>query len=375
MSDYIQNLNSLASVTSLSQLKMDGEGQLEKRNALSTLGHRIADAFRSLSAEGRTAIAARNVELLFAMQKAVNESTHHEVFPAREAGDRLEAALGRLQQKTPADTNAYFIHLRKGITDDPRFKALPERLQKNLLGGLPGLKRTAPADQWKSRFSVFAGYFYGETPAAFDLQKGVEEFQKQLVFGEDDFLTVAQQGKVRENGIHDSFYLDTNRRSIKSFNGAPTPDAGPECTQHCEEKLRAMLGEQRKDILPFVSMMASQAGMESAKNFLPGLCGMGETNFQNLHDAGLVPLKNPVHDIHISSDGDTLTIRNDFKDRFASWDDYDTGTPSLTWRGTISMVIDLKADPDVVRAMNGNDVYVPKFHLADASVIMERSAT
>ena len=59
MSDYIQNLNSLASVTSLSQLRLDGEGQLEKRNALSTLGHRIADAFRSLSAEGRTAIAAR----------------------------------------------------------------------------------------------------------------------------------------------------------------------------------------------------------------------------------------------------------------------------------------------------------------------------
>ncbi|MBR6673379.1 MAG: hypothetical protein IKL39_01455, partial [Mailhella sp.] len=68
MSDYIQNLNSLASVTSLSQLKLDGEGQLEKRSALDTLGHRIADAFRSLSAEGRTAITARNVELFSAMQ-------------------------------------------------------------------------------------------------------------------------------------------------------------------------------------------------------------------------------------------------------------------------------------------------------------------
>ena len=373
MGDYVQNLNSLASVTSLSQLKLDGEGQLEKRSALDTLGHRIADAFRSLSAEGRTAITDRNLKLLSAMKSAVAESTQHEVFIAREAGGRLKTTLARLQQKNQVDTNAYFNDLRSSIMGDSRFKALPERLQNNLLNGLPGLKRGVPAEQWKSRVDVFAGYFFGKTPASFDLQKGVEKFQNQLVFGNEGFLSVVQQELVHENGVHESFYLDTNRGNIKSFNGEATPAPGPECTQHCEEKLRSMLGEQRKDILPFVSMMATQAGLEAAKNFLPALSGMTEPGPINLFDAGLLSLRGAIHDILISSDDDTLTIRNVFKDQFAPIDDHPSNIASLICKGEISMVIDLKSEPDAITAMDGKTVYVPKFHLADASVSMERN--
>ena len=267
MSDYIQTLNTLASVTSLSQLRLDKEGQLEKRSVLSTLGHRIADAFRSLSAEGRTAITARNAELFSAMQKAVDESTHHEVFLAREAGAKLSSALVRL-------TDCYSAALKNGIMGDPRVAALPEVARLALQSGLEFISSEHPHAEWRGLMNTLRDTFLGVLPEGFSLEKGVETFAKGL---RSTFLDISKS--LDEYGIHDVYYRDMERGGVKNIGG--TPIKGVQIKQDFPDPAvhramyRALLSNFLADsssgkfaddlkFLPFLAVACTQNGTASA---------------------------------------------------------------------------------------------------------------
>ena len=68
----LQHLQSLLGVSSLSDVKINDSGKLEKRSGIRALFARIGEFFQSLSAGGRAAIAARNEAVVSAMRQAVN---------------------------------------------------------------------------------------------------------------------------------------------------------------------------------------------------------------------------------------------------------------------------------------------------------------
>ena len=366
MSDYIQNLNNLASVTSLSQLRLDGEGQLEKRNALDTLGHRIADAFRSLSAAGRTAITARNVELFSAMQKAVNESTHHEVFLAREAGGRLEAALDRLQNRV--DRNALFSRIKSEITSDPRLASLPKASRTALQHGLESIAAEQPRTEWRGLMSSLRDTFLGVEPEGFDLEKGVQKFGDGL---REKFFK-KDVAKMDQFGFHYSFNQDYPRACIKQV--GDTPLSGHQTPEHYRGVLTDFLksfssdaATQEKDMrfLPFLSVAATQDGTASACPLLAK--DSGHDFLKTFFAAGISsPIGTTEHSTTISRDPENprhILIQTVASQPYAHVED--RSSQALRMDARITMRIDLDAEPQK-QTINGKDWYLPSFTLENA---------
>ena len=352
MSDYIQNLNSLASVTSLSQLKLDGEGQLEKRSALDTLGHRIADAFRSLSAAGRTAISARNVELFSAMQKAVDESTHHEMFLAREAGGRLEAALGRLRN---SNRDAYFSQIKNGITGDPRFAKLPKSSQKafeQALQNMANIYVGAEPSQWKACADSLKWAFFGEQPAGLDLAKGMEKFTESLRTG---FLKPGQQKHIKE-GFHDLIFTDLNRQCIRQIRDFPTPPGMGD--DYYKDALRSVLGDEHKDLMPFVSTVISQNGLGTLAMQLPIESGHDIYRSLLACQTGTASDLSRM-DVAVRREGNELVVEARYDGGFRV--DGIAGK-SVSQLSTATMRIDLAAEPER-HVVDGKEVLIPQFRL------------
>jgi len=367
MSDYIQNLNSLASVTSLSQLKLDGEGQLEKRSALDTLGHRIADAFRSLSAAGRTAITARNVELFTAMQKAVTESTHHEVFLVREAGGRLEAALDRLQNRV--DRNALFSRMKSEITSDPRLAALPQASRTALQRGLASIAEEQPRTEWRGLMNSLRDTFLGLEPEGFDLEKGVQKFGDGL---REKFFKL-DVAKMDQFGFHYSFNQDYPRACIKQV--GDTPLSGHQTPEHYRGVLTDFLksfssdaATQEKDMrfLPFLSVAATQDGTASACPLLAR--DSGHDFLKTFFAAGInSPILTTGHSTTISRDPENprhILIQTVASQPYAHVED--RSSQALRMDARITMRIDLDGEPQK-QTINGKDWYLPAFTLENAS--------
>ena len=62
------NIQNLASITDISQLKVGADNQLQQRSGIGTFFLKIGDAFRNLSQAGRASIAQRNDSILNAMR-------------------------------------------------------------------------------------------------------------------------------------------------------------------------------------------------------------------------------------------------------------------------------------------------------------------
>ncbi|MBR5883283.1 MAG: hypothetical protein IKY97_07420 [Mailhella sp.] len=370
MGDYIQNLNSLASVTSLSQLKLDGEGQLEKRSALDTLGHRIADAFRSLSAAGRTAITVRNVELFSAMQKAVNESTHHEVFIAREAGGRLEATLGRLQNRV--DRNALFSQIKSEVTSDPRLAALPKASRNALQRGLESIAAEQPRTEWRGLMNALRDTFLGVEPEGFDLEKGAQKFSDGL---REKFFK-RDVARMDQFGFHYSFNQDYPRACIKQVGN--TPLSGHQTPEHYRGVLTDFLksfssdaATQEKDMrfLPFLSVAATQDGTASACPLLAR--DSGHDFLKTFLAAGISsPVGTTGHSTTISRDPENprhILIQTVASQPYAHVED--PSSQALQMDAHITMRIDLDGEPQK-QTINGKDWYLPSFTLENASAAL-----
>ena len=359
MSDYIQNLNSLASVTSLSQLRLDGEGQLEKRNALETLGHRIADAFRSLSAEGRTAINARNVELLSAMQKAVDTSTHHEVFLAREAGGRLEAALDRLQNRV--DRDALFSQIKSDITSDPRFAKMPQSSKAALrqaLANMADAHTGAKPSEWKDCADALKWAFFGEQPAGLDLDRGIEKFAASLKAG---FLKPSMQAGI-EDGFNKLTLLDFKRNAISKVGDIATP--GSMEAQFYKDALSSVM-EGHEELMPFVSTVITQNGLGSLAQQLPRDMGFNIANPLTLCQASRDP-RQQFTDVTVRREGHELVVEAKYENGF-----HVSGTngKAFSQLAAATMRIDLEAAPER-HMVDGQEVLIPQFRLENVSTAL-----
>ena len=364
----MQNLQNLASVTSLDQLKVGADNQLQHRSAIGTFFLKIGDAFRNLSQSGRAAIAQRNEGILNAMRAAVDNARANVQAADIPVAARLTNVLQRLQTAS-ANTNTEALNslqssiarlqtqasaVKHGIADDPRFTAMPSLSQQLLCSALDSIDAGREPDKASAKERI-KNDFFGVRPAGYNIAEGLRQFGEGLV---DGFLNPAQQKEIRENGIHDSFIKDTRRHSVSSFNGTAVPDiSDPAITGTdqderkdnlaalCVRELRAIVGEEHQNLMPFISMMASQAGLDSALSYLPFMSGLSDPADMHLVGAGIAPANNSAtHNCTISREGNTLIISVTFEQGYVSMGG-DAPAAGLFCKGGLTMNIDLAAPP------------------------------
>lgn len=269
------------------------------------------------------------------------------------------------------------------IQRDPRFSAMPLRSQKALSSAMQTVAANTPeGPERQAAFERLKNDFFGVKPAGYDLQRGLEEFKEELLRADAGFLTQTQQRFIGADGIHSSFTKDTARHSINSFTSADgqreevpyadeaagrTPqDLSAICTGH----LLRILGEEHRDILPFVSMMASQAGMDSAISFLPHMTGLTQAGDMHLMNADInPPIGSGDHHMDVIRNGNLLTIHTEFWQGYFEADNMRKGNdqPDLILKGNLDMVIDLSVPP-TAHEVDGKVVFIPQFGLENGDI-------
>lgn len=388
------NIQNLASITDISQLKLGADNQLQQRSGIGAFFLKIGDAFRNLSQAGRAAIAQRNDSILNAMRAAVDNARETVRAEDKPIAERLSSVFQRLQTAnanravlsgletaiTRLQTQASAV--KHGLAGDPRFTAMPSLSQQLLCSALNSIDAGREPDKASAKERI-KNDFFGVRPAGYNIAEGLRQFGEGLV---DGFLNPKQQKEVHENGIHKSFILDTRRHSVSSFNGraVPTVDdpAIPGTNQDerkdnlaalCVRELRTIVGEEHQNLMPFISMMASQAGLDSALTYLPFMSGLSEPADAHLAGAGIAPVYgSATHDCTISREGDTLSISITFSQGYASMD-VAASAAGLFCKGGLTMNIDLAAPPRPA-TVNGRDVLIPQFTLNNADVRFETPA-
>ena len=390
------NIQNLASITDISQLKVGADNQLQQRSGIGAFFLKIGDAFRNLSQAGRAAIAQRNDSILNAMRAAVDNARANVQAADFPVAARLTNVLQRLQTAS-ANTNAEALNslqssitrlqtqasaVKHGLAGDPRFTAMPSLSQQLLCSALNSIDAGREPDKASAKERI-KNDFFGVRPAGYNIAEGLRQFGEGLV---DGFLNPKQQKEVHENGIHKSFILDTRRHSVSSFNGRAVPTVDdPAITGTnqderkdnlaalCVRELRTIVGEEHQNLMPFISMMASQAGLDSALTYLPFMSGLSEPADAHLAGAGIAPVYgSATHDCTISREGDTLSISITFSQGYASMD-VAASAAGLFCKGGLTMNIDLAAPPRPA-TVDGKEVFIPQFTLNNADVRFETPA-
>ncbi|MBQ9105458.1 MAG: hypothetical protein IJY48_04935 [Mailhella sp.] len=385
------SIQNLSSITDISQLKLGADNQLQQRSGIGTFFLKIGDAFRNLSQAGRASIAQRNDSILNAMRTAVDNARETVRAEDRPMAQRLSSVFQRLQT---ASTNRATLSgletaitrlqtqasaAKHGIANDPRFTAMPSLSQQLLCSALNSIDAGREPDKASAKERIKKDFF-DVRPAGYNIAEGMRQFGEGLV---DGFLNPKQQEEVHENGIHNSFILDTRRHSVSSFNGRAVPTVDdpnlPGTDQEerkdnlaalCVRELRTIVGEEHQNLLPFISMMASQAGLNSAMSYLPFMSGLSEPGDVHLVGAGIAPVYgSATHGCTISREGDTLSISITFSQGYSSMG-VDTPAAGLFCKGRLTMNIDLAAPPRPA-TVNGRDVLIPQFTLVNGDVRFE----
>lgn len=388
------SIQNLSNITDISQLKLGADNQLQQRSGIGAFFLKIGDAFRNLSQAGRAAIAQRNDSILNAMRAAVDNARETVRAEDRPMAQRLSSVFQRLQT---ASTNRATLSgletaitrlqtqasaAKHGIANDPRFTAMPSLSQQLLCSALNSIDAGREPDKASAKERI-KNDFFGVRPAGYNIAEGLRQFGEGLV---DGFLNPKQQKEVHENGIHKSFILDTRRHSVSSFNGRAVPTVDdPAITGTnqderkdnlaalCVRELRTIVGEEHQNLMPFISMMASQAGLDSALTYLPFMSGLSEPADAHLAGAGIAPVYgSATHDCTISREGDTLSISITFSQGYASMD-VAASAAGLFCKGGLTMNIDLAAPPRPA-TVNGRDVLIPQFTLNNGDVHFETPA-
>ena len=388
------NIQNLASITDISQLKLGADNQLQQRSGIGAFFLKIGDAFRNLSQAGRAAIAQRNDSILNAMRAAVDNAREVVRAEDKPIAERLSSVFQRLQTAnanraalsgletaiTRLQTQASAV--KHGLAGDPRFTAMPSLSQQLLCSALNSIDAGREPDKASAKERI-KNDFFGVRPAGYNIAEGLRQFGEGLV---DGFLNPKQQKEVHENGIHKSFILDTRRHSVSSFNGRAVPTVDdPAITGTnqderkdnlaalCVRELRTIVGEEHQNLMPFISMMASQAGLDSALTYLPFMSGLSEPADAHLAGAGIAPVYgSATHDCTISREGDTLSISITFSQGYASMD-VAASAAGLFCKGGLTMSIDLSATPRR-EMVDGKEVLIPQFTLNNGDVRFETPA-
>jgi hypothetical protein len=391
----MQNLQNLASITSLDQLKLGADNQLQQRSGIGTFFLKIGDAFRNLSQAGRATIAQRNDSILNAMRAAVDQAHAGARAEDLPMAKRLSSVFQRLQTASANTSNEALRSLQNAITrlqtqasavkyglaGDPRFTALPSQSQRLLCSALDTLSgNNGPAPE--AAMQRIKNDFFGIRPEGYSIEEGLRQFGDLL---KSDFLIPSQQQKITD-GIHESFIMDTRRRNVSSFNGRAVPTVDDpnlpganldkkkdNIASHCVRELRAILGEEHKVLLPFISMMASQAGLDSARSFLPFMSGLTEPADAHFLEADIMPDDaSTSHDCIISREGDTLTLSITFKAGYLPKDSEADSAPGIYCKGSMTMVVNLASRQS--QMVDGKEVFIPQFTLKNGDVRFETPA-
>ena len=381
------SIQNLSNITDISQLKLGADNQLQQRSGIGAFFLKIGDAFRNLSQAGRAAIAQRNDSILNAMRAAVDNAREVVRAEDKPMAQRLSSVFQRLQT---ASTNRATLSgletaitrlqtqasaLKYGLANDPRFTALSPLAQRGLCYALDSISAANKPGK-EAAMEQVKNDFFGIRPETFNLEAGLQAFGDELV---EDFLRPSQQAKVKENGIHDSFILDTRRRSIDSFNGVPVPQITDEASKdviagYCVQQLDTLLGAEHQDLKPFISMMASQAGLDSAQSFLPVMSGLSDPADAHLTNAQIMPDRsNARHHTSITREGDTLHIVSSFDQGFKMYHSPEGAPTVLHCKGSVTMSIDLSAAPRR-EMVDGKEVIIPQFTLNNGDVRFETPA-
>ena len=261
----------------------------------------------------------------------------------------------------------------RGYFFNENIDRLPEGTQKHFIDACIQTCTTKDSFIWRDRMNMLQSYFFGTQPAGYDPVKGGQDFGNSL---RESFLSPEQQHFVK-NDIHSSFILDTRRRAIDSFNGVPVPQITDEASKdviagYCVQQLDTLLGAEHQALKPFISMMASQAGLDSAQSFLPAMCGVNENSAANLQFINIYPNGNDAdHHMHVTREGDTLTISTSFRQGYVSNNDPEITDSILEVKGSIDMVIDL-SQPPTEHVQGGKSLFIPTFTMENVSASITR---
>jgi hypothetical protein len=284
----------------------------------------------------------------------------------RETIDGLKGAIDGLQIRTHA--------LKYGLHLDPDFNALSTTSMKGLLFALDSIDKSKMPDKQGAMDQVKQSFFLTR-PENYDIETAMK------TLGEDqiaEFLRPSQQENI-EDGIHFSFLKDANRHSIESFNGQDIIPGGlaPGGTLIREKFaayatiIKEAIPEKHHKFLPFITMMASQAGIDAAPAFLPFLANVSTPSNLHLSDANIVPLKEGTeHPLTLELKGDHLIITSTFTSPFTTVNGPVDGELVLAFKGQVSMNIDLAADPRT-ETVNGKQVLIPQFTIENGEVHIE----
>lgn len=369
MATDILNLDvtALNSITDLGQLGFGSDNQLQKRSDFSALVCRMKDAFLGLSRTGRASIAARNSRIMEAMRVAVQENRGNAEAP--DLSQSLENLVTRLQTAAQNSIRSALNEAGAEIENGPDFARLPESsrrvLSRALENTIAGAATTGAItfDRARDRMESLKKAFCGIIPESHDPAKGIRDFAREL---KKEFLKPVQQALVDEKGFHQSFDKDCRRGDIAFIGHTDTP--ANMSAEFYREALKNTLPEQYHPFLPFISMMASQAGLGSARLFLPVLSGLSEQGNEQLLDAGLLPLRDfTEHKLNITRSGTNLVMMDNFFEGFA----HEPGTPwELGIRGEVTMIVNLAVPPERVR-VGDREVLIPQFHLEAGNALFE----
>ena len=370
----LQSLQSFVGITNVDRFTIRDDNTLGKRNAVSAFFHRIGDAFRRLSQSGRAAIAERNDRILSAMERAVNEARAHEQPEIRTLGERLITATANLRYAASRSSSAVLADRLNQLRSDRSFQRLPEISQRALVEGFRKLAENLPFAEWQRSMDMLKTDFL--LPDAERIAPdGPERFKTEMT---NEFLRPVQQLKVREDGIHISFVKDAERHSIDAFNGQPIPAdvQGPKAlAAYGEQHLRELVGEEHERFLPFISMMASQAGMNSAPSFLATALGVSDAGDAHLVKAELMSMGLDAN-MAVTREGNDLIIRVTFHGNHVNFKNVEQG-PVLSREGSVSLRIHLDGIPlapvvtlPETSAYPERDivVYIPDFTVENAQV-------
>lgn len=383
----LQSLQSFAGITDISRFKVGADNQLETRSAAGAFFRRVGDAFLRLSQSGRASIAARNEKVMKAVTAAVNDARSHAEPEVRTLGERLQASATQLKQVVGRNKSAVLTDMVHKLCSGRAYSRLPAQYQALMRTGLVSIANNLPVAQWKDNMESLRDTFLKTSAEPGNKAEGCKQFGKTM---KDCFITPGQQSNVSEDGIHRSFFLDTRRRNIDSIGGEVMPQVmndnadgahepgkltPDELAQHCEARLRALVGEEHQNLMPFISMMASQAGIDSATSFLPSVLKAGMPDNLHLTAAGIMLGRND-HTLRIDRQGDDLILQATFRSDFIN-----SAVPSdetvLSQDGTVSMRINLAAPPETTTVTipatqdtpeQQREVLIPQFTVENADV-------
>lgn len=353
----LQALQSFAGVTDLDSLKINDNNELTKRSAVGTFFRKVGDSFLRLSQSGRAEIAARNERILGAVRKAVNAARAAEPPEERTISARLNAVAENLNRTLAANKGAVLSDKVRQLQSDRSFRQIPAAAQRCMIAAYTAIANNHPMSEWNGCMDTIKADFLSPSAGRYNMPEGLQRMKDNLIA---EFLSPNQLKFVDGEGIHEAFLLDTQRRSISNIGGHVVPhiqDANPgepvlegampkeAVVQFCKERLIELLGPEHQRMLPFVSMMASQAGVDSASSFLPYQSGLTDFVDQHLTDANIMPGK-WTHTMTVDRQGDDIVISAAFHSTFQTLGEIGPDQPTALSRdGHVTMRIHLNEIP------------------------------